>query len=285
MREKYKDNGQFYTGEDDPPKTAALVRVQYGSMKHETEICMLHAITFINNNSNHTLEILQPFKGHQSMARNAAIAASLKMCPKSTKFILMDSDSVFMPDAFIRLLRSDLDVVGAMFVRSQPDYYPCFSRKRKNGQDYCVYLGPMDGRIAGGSGDNLIGMGLTCIDRKVLEKVPPPWFAEPPDPRTGNVVRPDVYFCEKIQEYGYKIHCDTSIQTGHIKEEILMFRHFESYFEPYYKKFGVDEPEPGGEALWLGWNTPIECDLESEVGKDVGSSNGRDNRSKIIIAK
>lgn len=70
-----------------------------------------------------------------------------------------------------------------------------------------------------------IGDGLMLIKRKVFEKLPSPWFYEPPIPHeqrvnfkgsTGGTIGCDIIFCREAQKHGFKIWAHPGVQYVHI---------------------------------------------------------------------
>jgi hypothetical protein len=110
--------------------------------------------------------------------------------------LFIDSDMRFPPDTPERLLKHDLDIVGAN----------CPQRTQKG---TTAFIGQKQVPSLGKSGlqkvDSL-GMGVTLIKTSVFDKIPAPWFATPYD---GNkFVGEDVFFCHKAREHGFNIWID-----------------------------------------------------------------------------
>lgn len=252
-----------------PKKTglkAALIMAQYGDKTVHCRESVIGGVQYANGHTKHTLYMSMPFIGHQLKARNSGVIQSLKGFPDADVFIFVDSDSVFNFDAFSILLddvqEGGYDIIGALFVKGADKHGTTFMRKhpRKPGH-FCPFMGPLGNKdvgIIGGDGDNVIGLGLTAVKREVLEKIPKPCFAMPPQENSNSCIRPDVYFCLQAQDLGFKIWCDLRIPTGHEKLYIYTLDDFLRYREPVYGHLKLDE---NNEPLYIDINLPSEDDI------------------------
>jgi len=277
----------LYNGKADDPKTAVLLRPSYGAPTPMCEKSVHQAIQFTDDYTPHKLFCMEPRTGHQLVVRNMCIKDALKTCPDAKKLILIDTDTVIAPDAFCRLLAHDVDIVGALFVRDghlgnggkSHGYLPTFL-KYVPGTDhiYAPYGGPFDSKLHGGEFGcrYLVGMGLTVIDRKVLEKIKPPWFACPP--LGDSAMRPDTYFCEKAQDLGFKIYCDLSVWTGHEKLQVLTLAHFAPVLVDH-----MNDRKPRiveGAEYWMDYYKRLKEHQNNAIGAKQG-----DSRREVAIAR
>lgn len=144
----------------------------------------------------------------------------------------IDSDQIFEPDDFFRLLESPHDVTTGWYL----------------GNDGGVLALPKsdDATIAAKLGDcrkwltseevrnydtaymplHTCGMGWFCLKRGVLERLQAPWFFYHPDlakedrfhsPLSGE----DSVLCDKLRNIQVPIMLDTSVHVGHEKMHIL----------------------------------------------------------------
>lgn len=140
----------------------------------------------------------------------------------------IDSDIIFKPDQFFKLLKHEKDIVGGLYLMDGGTQFPVIknwdeSFFEKNGR--FEFLTPLD--ISGKSNLEEIvytGFGFLLVKKGVFEKITYPWF----EPRffnfSNNVVdfcSEDVGFCLKAREAGFKIHVDPTIIVGHEKTQIL----------------------------------------------------------------
>jgi len=58
--------------------------------------------------------------------------------------------------------------------------------------------------------------GLVCMKRKVLEKMPRPWFYFPPSVKTGGTWGEDITFFFNAKMWGFELWCDPSLECGHL---------------------------------------------------------------------
>jgi len=142
------------------------------------------------------------------ISRNNLVSSALQH--KSLKWIFFfDSDILVPSDAVLRLLSFQLPMVSAM-------YY-------SKAENWCAYS-----RDAGGSyhpikswtgtllSVDAVGMGCCLIDKRIFEKLSPPWFNWTLGKENPGFSE-DIYFCQKVKQAGFPIFVDTTIQVGHIE--------------------------------------------------------------------
>lgn len=143
------------------------------------------------------------------------------------KIFCIDSDIVWNPEQFLRLLSSDKDFISAVYYEAQgadamihknkEDFKPITREEieilQKLGEPIEVYG---------------VGFGFCCIKSGVFESLKRPWF------ELGKVLQEingeiyeiplgeDFYFCEKIAKQGFKVFVDPNIVVGHIKSNIVV---------------------------------------------------------------
>lgn len=68
----------------------------------------------------------------------------------------------------------------------------------------------------------IVGCGASCmmISRKILEKLPKPWFMALEFPE-GKLCSEDLYFCDQVGKAGGSIVCDPKVMCKHAKEVLL----------------------------------------------------------------
>ena len=141
--------------------------------------------------------------------------------------LTIDDDHVFSPDALSRLVKHNVDVVGALaFIRSADmggGLIPSIYRKVQNDPPRYQSIQSWE-RNALLEVDGM-GMAFVLISRRVLEEVPPVWWWIPEHDGLGE----DFYFCNKVRNAGFKIYCDTSVEAPHLSEPMLA--HSSLYFQ------------------------------------------------------
>lgn len=142
------------------------------------------------------------------------------------KIFCIDSDIVWNPEHFIKLLQSDYDLISgvyfesqgadAMIHRNKNDYRP-MTREEVASQQQVEEIFPVYG----------VGLGFMCIKSGVFESLKRPWYG------LGKVQQEvdgiiyelplgeDLYFCERVAENGYQVYVDSSVIVGHIKSNIV----------------------------------------------------------------
>lgn len=138
----------------------------------------------------------------------------------ATHLLQIDADSTFPPDALVRLLKHDKDIVGAT---------TC-DRAGQSSRPLCQ---PVDGitTVSVGQGPipvKLIGMCFMLIKMEVFDKLRTPYYADPPrwmvdENLTGpEIMYEDEYFCHTAKKAGFEVLCDVelSMEIGHIGSKI-----------------------------------------------------------------
>lgn len=142
------------------------------------------------------------------------------------KIFCIDSDIVWNPEHFIKLLQSDKDLISgvyfeenganAMIHKNKEDYRP-MAREEIATLNQVGDVFPVYG----------VGLGFMCIKSGVFESLKRPWYG------LGKVIQEvdgvtyelplgeDLYFCERVAENGYEVYVDPTIIVGHIKSNIV----------------------------------------------------------------
>ena len=140
--------------------------------------------------------------------------------------MFLDTDMTFPHDTISKLLAHDLDIVGGLYFERYEPYKPAVFWKHPDGLgDYAL----MDNIPYGETIEcDAIGTGCLLIKMDVFNKLTKPWFeyrvAEYGSKKEIKFFSEDIVFCERVKELGYKIHVDTSIECGHILNDIEVTR-------------------------------------------------------------
>lgn len=122
----------------------------------------------------------------------------------ATHILWLDADMTFPPDAALRLLKHDLDVVAANYVTRVPPSRPTASREGQRISSRNVAgLEPVDH----------VGMGVFLMKTAVAESLTRPrfWYSTPTETE-------DVYFCRLLRAAGRAIYIDHDLskEVGHV---------------------------------------------------------------------
>ena len=131
----------------------------------------------------------------------------------------IDSDQVFEPNDFFKLLEHDKDIVSGLYLRKPqgdtlndvPIEFACFNENGKR-----LYTNEVNGELIKVWSN---GMGWMLVKKGVFEKIEYPWF--------GPIIEglgfhgEDVSFQIRAKDVGFDSHVDTSIVVGHEKEVVL----------------------------------------------------------------
>lgn len=139
----------------------------------------------------------------------------------------IDSDIIFTPEQFARLLSHRLDIVSGLYLMSDGRRY---ATVREWDEQYFAENGTFEfltTEQAAGASDLLqvayTGMGFMLVKYGVFEAMEYPWF-RPLERRIGDAVdfaMEDVAFCLRAREQGIAVHVDPSVRVGHEKARVL----------------------------------------------------------------
>ena len=131
----------------------------------------------------------------------------------------IDSDQVFEPNDFFKLLEHDKDIVSGLYLKKPqgdtlndiPIEFACFNEDGER-----LYTNEVNGELRKVWSN---GMGWMLIKKGVFEKIEYPWF--------GPIIEglgfhgEDVSFQLRAKDVGFDSYVDTSIIVGHEKEVVL----------------------------------------------------------------
>lgn len=141
-------------------------------------------------------------------ARNFIVEQTLQHPIRPTHLLFLDSDIVVAPDTLHQLLKANRPIVSGLYRRRLPPHEPmAFRREGKK-------FSPVS---ASGSLQKVdrVGGGCLLIQRKVFEKIKPPWFSIVEGP--NGYLSEDFYFCEKAREAGFEIWLDPAVRPWHLE--------------------------------------------------------------------
>jgi GT2 family glycosyltransferase len=135
----------------------------------------------------------------------------------------IDSDIIFTPNDFFRLLNHRKDIVGGLYLMENGLQFPVVEKWdeeyfQKNG----TFQFMEKDEVANKKGIFEVaynGFGFLLIKKGVFEKIPYPWFA-PKMLKIGNCEdfpSEDVSFCLRARDAGFKIYTDPNVIVGHEK--------------------------------------------------------------------
>jgi hypothetical protein len=140
--------------------------------------------------------------------------------------LFLDVDQTFPPDMIGRMLDrlaadQQIGAVSGMAFKKGPPYPPIFA-KFNDALDPQI-MASIDPVL---HGDlilaDVIGMGCVLVPRCIFELTPYPWFLYTVYDKTGEIgVTEDVYFCNRVQQLGFKIVVDSQINSGHIITQVV----------------------------------------------------------------
>lgn len=136
---------------------------------------------------------------HQNRERLAQKAADGGF----THLLFVDSDMTFEPDAILKLLAREKDIIGT--------HYNCRALPLKT----TVELKAGQTELKELDTCNALGAGFLLIKTEVFKKLSHPWFFWEVNEKGETTLGEDHWFCKKAREAGYEIFVDISIPIGH----------------------------------------------------------------------
>jgi len=170
------------------------------------------------------------------VARNELVETFLKLPATYTHLLMVDSDAMIHPDTLQRLLSWEAPVVGALAFTRYGPLYPTVYRTESKEQPGSFRVRMDEVKEFVDKHRELVSSrpvvltprppdalmevdrtGCHCllIRRDVLEAIERPWFVAEVMRRN----REDFYFCEKVQEAGFRVYVDLSCMAGHMYGE------------------------------------------------------------------
>lgn len=144
----------------------------------------------------------------------------------------IDSDMVFTPDQFFRLIDADKDIVSGLYKMQNNIHY---ATVEKWDHDFFVKNGSYEFLNAGMVARKkelfpvaYTGFGWILMKKGVFESLEYPWFQptwkeyEYKGKQIKEFTMEDVAFCDLIQQKGYQIWIDPKVVVGHEKMMVLI---------------------------------------------------------------
>lgn len=141
--------------------------------------------------------------------RHICVAEAVKW--DATHMLFLDDDMHFPRDTLHRLLKHNLPVVGANYVRRTFPCIPTAYNKERTGPVYT------DISSTGLEEVSHVGTGVMLIDMRVFDQIELPYFELRPEPGKIKPKGEDVYFCHKLGEAGIPVFVDHDLskEIGH----------------------------------------------------------------------
>lgn len=151
-------------------------------------------------------------------ARNMMVEGFLKS--DATHLWMIDADTIPPPDALEKMLKAGKPVVTGIT--------PILKNNRTTSNVYLDISGEsasleeMEKHAEKGEWVDVLGCGASCllIERRVIEKLSKPYFAEL-WAEDGQHVTEDIFFGNTVIDAGFKITCIPSVRCGHVKQVVL----------------------------------------------------------------
>lgn len=129
----------------------------------------------------------------------------------------LDDDVIPPPDAFLKLMRHNKDIINGVYWSKSNPPMPLLFRGHLDGSYYNWHVGDLIEIDAAGSGLTLV---KTDVYRKIQKELGGPWYSVEYGSFPGVTETPfnnteDLYFYWKAKKVGYQVWADTSVQAFH----------------------------------------------------------------------
>ena len=142
------------------------------------------------------------------IARNVIVNKFLK---KKGKYLLfLDSDNLFSPDVYERLLDLNSDIATGISFKKVYPYYPTIYRR--DGDKFRPMVDYPKNKVIE---VDACGMACCLIKREVFEKIELPYF-ESRMISDSDFMGEDFNFCKKAVFHGFSIKADTGLIVPHV---------------------------------------------------------------------
>ena len=210
-------------GEHPEWKIAILMPTLNGQNHCYTTGCLLHSY------KPPFRTVIQPGM-YIDLQRNRLTYAALDD-ERITHLLFLDSDMTFPAWAVMRFLQRDLPIVCGLYQRTSYPFNWHLIRKVPGKLDYIQlpYLRDYELGYPETMKDRLLkvdatGAGFLLCKREVFEKIREmnkPWFSTMMDRAGLDYCGEDVYFFQVVQEAGFEVFVDTSIECGHCSGKMM----------------------------------------------------------------
>jgi len=170
------------------------------------------------------LEVIRGYNSSVAHSRNNILEEGVSGPRKEAKpfggrpydfMMWIDSDSVYTPEDFFRLLEADKDIITGMVPMNAEGAAGAFGLVEGPLSKY-VNLGALrqDTRMRDW---HFCGFAFLLVRQGVFETLDFPWFQEVPYEEDGRVILPgeDIDWCRRIRAKGFKIWAHPAVRIGH----------------------------------------------------------------------
>jgi len=184
----------------------------------------------------HTFSISQNYSSVVHFARAKCLGGDVLKGPDQKPFqgqidydvmMWIDSDIVFKPDDFFRILESPHKVTSGVYMMEDMQHIAAVKDwNEEYFKKYGTFKFLRSDDIVGVSTYMKVayaGMGWMLIHKGVVENLKYPWFHSDLQ-KVGDLVdmsSEDVAFCRALEAAGHPVHLDTKLRVGHQKKMII----------------------------------------------------------------
>lgn len=157
------------------------------------------------------------FAHGQSPARNRNIMIEQALQHECTHIFFIDDDVALRPDALVKLLKHDKDMVSGLYLmRNYPHFPIMFDESYDDGR--CKFSFLEKGRKGLVEAVNA-GLGAALIKIDVFKTMPKPWIT------LGELEKDhwcdDISFFNRARKLGFKLFVDLDLPCGHMNTAVI----------------------------------------------------------------
>jgi hypothetical protein len=190
------------------PKPKVFIGVPCGEFIHSRTALAIAALLM---HSPVPLGLKGGFEG--DVAQNQNMFAHWAIATESDYLFLIETDMLFPPDALMRMLEHDKDIVGALYRFREPPHEIML---------WNPYEPVPKGLIERAAAPS----GLMLIHTRVLKAMRCPWFFKTYTDKPNYTVSADRNFCDTAVKAGFHVFadCDLSAEVSHISSTPIPLR-------------------------------------------------------------
>ena len=153
-----------------------------------------------------------------SGARNRNLIIDDALANNCSHILFLDDDMAFGPDALMRLIRHDKDIISGLYLNRNHPHSPVIFDYASLEEGMCSRRPLREGE-SGLIEVEAAGFGFLLVKTDIFK------FMEPPYVRTGEFHKDrrseDISFCCRARKIGIRIYCDLDCRIGHIGQMIV----------------------------------------------------------------
>lgn len=190
----------------------AIAVSTYGTIKSKTAFSIIETIRL-----NREIDFLPIFRYGGYIAENKAKEVSVAQENLCSHIFFVDHDMKFEPDALLKLLSLDKDIVGALYNYRYLPLTPMLKYFNDKGETVNTLEESAIKKIPRELFEvPAVAGGMLLVKMEVFNHLKKPYFGMEQDEEGNRSLTEDISFFEKARNAGYKVWCCPTIKVFHI---------------------------------------------------------------------